>query len=118
MRQEPGVAASDPSQRLVELVRAVGPRVTSHGCPLRNVLAEFPDRRHPVHQAVAAHFIRVRARLRELAAATPAAEPDRLADRVMIILDGLSADGPIFGDDVVKAAVAFAEDVLLTARPR
>ncbi|WP_329044181.1 TetR/AcrR family transcriptional regulator [Amycolatopsis sp. NBC_01488] len=108
-----GARAAAPQRPLVELVRAVGVRATrpgSRGCPLRTTLAEFPDRRHPAHRVAADHLVRARAQVRELAAGAP--DPERLADRVMLIIDGLYATGPLFGDDAAKAAVAFAEDVV------
>jgi AcrR family transcriptional regulator len=115
---------SDPADQLVELVCAVGARAVapgSRGCPLRTTLAEFADFGHPVHRVAEAHFVRVRAQLRGLAGKTGAADPDRLADRFMLILDGLYANGPAFGEAGAKTAVAFAEDVLRSAaraRPR
>lgn len=108
-------AADGPEGQLVELVREVGIRVNvpgTRGCPLRNTFAEFPEREHPAHQVSLDHFVRVRTQLRELARSTPAAEPDRLADRVMFIIDGLYTNGPIFGEEGMKTAVAFAEDVV------
>ncbi|MEV6640368.1 TetR/AcrR family transcriptional regulator [Amycolatopsis sp. NPDC051371] len=110
-----GVRAATPERRLVELVREAGVRATapgSRGCALRATLAEFPERRHPAHRVAVDHLVRARTQLRELAAETSAADPQRLADRVMVIIDGLYANGPIFGDDAAKAAVAFAEDVV------
>lgn len=108
-------AADAPERHLVELVREVGVRVTepgTRGCPLRNTFAEFPDRRHPAHRVSMDHFVRVRTQLRDLAAGTSAPEPERLADRIMFIIDGLYTNGPIFGDEGAKSAVAFAEDVV------
>jgi len=46
-----------------------------------------------------------------------AADPDELADRFLLILDGLYANGPAFGVAGAKTAVAFAEDVLRSAVP-
>ncbi|MEU8633334.1 TetR/AcrR family transcriptional regulator [Amycolatopsis sp. NPDC048633] len=110
-----GVRAATPERRLVELVREAGVQVTrpgSRGCPLRATLAEFPEPRHPAHRVAVDYLVRARTQLRELAAETSAADPTRLADRVMVIIDGLYANGPIFGDDAAKAAIAFAEDVV------
>jgi hypothetical protein len=58
------------------------------------------------------HFARVRTQLRGLAARTRAPDPERLADRIMVIIDGLYTNGPVFGDEGAKVAVAFAEDVV------
>ncbi|MGW3959483.1 TetR/AcrR family transcriptional regulator [Amycolatopsis sp. NPDC005003] len=108
-------AAATPEGHLVELVREVGERVNepgTRGCPLRNTFAEFPDRDHPAHRVSVDHFVRVRTQLRQLAAKTSAPDPQRLADRIMVIIDGLYTNGPIFGDEGAKTAVAFAEDVV------
>jgi hypothetical protein len=59
--------------------------------------------------------VRVRTQLRELARTTAAAEPDQLADRIMVIIDGLYTNGPIFGEEGTKTAIAFAEDVVRAA---
>ncbi|WP_063607779.1 TetR/AcrR family transcriptional regulator [Amycolatopsis rifamycinica] len=110
-------AASDAGPQLVELVREVGVRVNepgSRGCPLRTTFAEFPEREHPAHQVSLDHFVRVRTQLRELAGETSAPDPERLADRIMFIIDGLYTNGPIFGAEGAKTAVAFAEDVVRT----
>jgi AcrR family transcriptional regulator len=109
---------SDPADQLVEVVCAVAARAVapgSRGCPLRTTLAEFADSGHPVHRIAEAHFVRVRAQLRGLAEKTGAEDPGRLADRLMLILDGLYANGPAFGEAGAKTAVAFAEDVLRSA---
>ncbi|WIY02149.1 TetR/AcrR family transcriptional regulator [Amycolatopsis mongoliensis] len=108
-------AAAAPERQLVELVREVGVRATrpgSRGCPLRATLAEFPEPRHPAHRVAVDQLVRARTRLRELAGETSAADPGRLADRVMVIIDGLYASGPVFGGDAAEAAVTFAEDVV------
>jgi AcrR family transcriptional regulator len=110
-------AAGGADRQLVELVREVGVRVSepgTRGCPLRTTFAEFPDRRHPAHRVSMDHFARVRTQLRDLAAETPAPDPERLADRIMFIIDGLYTNGPIFGGEGAKVAVAFAEDVVRT----
>lgn len=112
-----GVRAATPERRLVELVREAGVRATapgSRGCALRATLAEFPERRHPAHRVAVEHLTRARSQLCQLAAETSAPDPQRLADRVLLIIDGLYANAPIFGDDTVKAAVAFAEDLVRT----
>jgi AcrR family transcriptional regulator len=111
-------AAGTPERQLVELVREVGARVVepgTRGCPLRNTFSEFPDREHPAHRVSMDHFVRVRTQLRELARTTAAAEPDQLADRIMVIIDGLYTNGPIFGEEGTKTAIAFAEDVVRAA---
>ncbi|BAL93161.1 putative TetR-family transcriptional regulator [Actinoplanes missouriensis 431] len=58
------------------------------GCATLNVTSEFPDESHPAHQAALAHKREVLHWLREQAAQAGAANPDALADQLMIVLDG------------------------------
>ncbi|QNP75225.1 TetR/AcrR family transcriptional regulator [Streptomyces roseirectus] len=103
-----------PEDQLVELVRAVqGMAPNTRGCPLRNTHAEFPDPGHPAHQVSLKHFQDVREQLRELARRTPAAHPDRLGDRIMLIIDGLYVSGSTLGPTGAGAtAVGLAQDVV------
>jgi AcrR family transcriptional regulator len=107
---------SDPAGALVSLVRAVADKSLcngTRGCPLRNTFAEFPDPAHPAHQVAADHFKDVRALLHSLAAQTSAADPGRLADRVMLIIDGVYANGATLGSEgAAPAAVQFAEEIV------
>ncbi|MFD7291896.1 TetR/AcrR family transcriptional regulator [Streptomyces sp. NPDC059897] len=106
--------AAAPEDRLVELVRAVrGMAPNARGCPLRNAHAEFPDPDHPAHQVSLRHFRRVREQLRDLARGTPAADPGRLADRILLIIDGLYVNAwSSASTGAAEAAVGLAGDVV------
>jgi hypothetical protein len=86
------------------------------GCSLRNTHAEFPDPEHPAHQ-VAVEFVReLRARLRTLAKRAGAPDPRTLADRILLILDGLLVNGAVLGNrGAARAAVSFAEEAVRNA---
>ncbi|WP_157987511.1 TetR/AcrR family transcriptional regulator [Jiangella endophytica] len=104
----------DPAEQLLEIVRSVQHTTPgTRGCPLRNTHAEFPDPAHPAHQVSMDHFREAREQLRELARATGAPRPDRLGDRIMLILDGLYVSGSIFGTSMTDDAVDFARDVIV-----
>ncbi|MFJ7910360.1 TetR/AcrR family transcriptional regulator [Kitasatospora sp. NPDC096204] len=107
-------AVESPEERLVELVRAVRSMApNARGCPLRNTQAEFPDPDHPAHQVSVKHFRRVREQLRDLARRTAAANPERLGDRIMLIIDGVYVNGSTLGSTgAAEAAVEFAGDVV------
>ncbi|MFJ7423939.1 TetR/AcrR family transcriptional regulator [Streptomyces uncialis] len=107
-------AAETPAEQLVEVVRAVQTMAPgTRGCSLRNTHAEFPHPDHPAHRISVEHFRTVREQLRELARRTSAANPDRLGDRIMLIIDGLYASGSILGaTGAAAAAVEFARDVI------
>jgi AcrR family transcriptional regulator len=103
-----------PQDQLVELVRIVGENVPgTRGCPLRNTYAEFPDPDHPAHQVALEHFSTVREQLCELARQTSAPAPERLADRVLLIINGLyiNASG-VSAEESAAIAVQLAQDVV------
>jgi AcrR family transcriptional regulator len=110
--------ASDPARRLVALVNGVAQRAAEdgfRGCPLRNAYAEFPDRTHPAHQVIVTHYSERQRHLRELAHHAQARDPEALADRIALIIDGINANGAVLGTaGALKAAVAFAEDTVTT----
>lgn len=97
-----------PRTRLLALFDALAEQVQPErcrGCPFLMTLAEFPDRDHPARVEAVATKAWVRQYLRgltaELAADTPVADPDELADQIVIIMEGvyasvqaLGADGP------------------------
>jgi len=111
-----GPHESDPAAALVSLVRAVADKsicAGTRGCPLRNTYAEFPDPTHPAHQVAADHFKDVRTLLHSLAAQTNAADPGTLADRIMLIIDGVYANGATLGAaGAAPSAVTFAEYIV------
>jgi len=109
-------AASGPMPPLVALVDVVAREAAAEGfrgCPLRNAFAEFPDPSHPAHQVIVAHYAERRDHLRDLAGRTGAPDPDALADRIALIIDGINANGAVLGGTgAIRAAVAFAEDTV------
>jgi AcrR family transcriptional regulator len=111
-----GSHEDDPAAALVALVRAVTDSSIcsgNRGCPLRNTFAEFPDPSHPAHRVASDHFRDVRALLHSLAGRTSAADPGLLADRVMLIIDGVYANGATLGPNgAAPAAVQFAEEIV------
>lgn len=106
--------ADTPEEQLVELVRTVQSMApNTRGCPLRNTHAEFPDPDHPAHRISLQHFTDVHEQLRALARRTAAADPDRLGDRIMLIIDGLYVSGSILGASGAAAtAVDLARDLV------
>jgi AcrR family transcriptional regulator len=110
----------DPAAQLVGIVRAVADDVSApeyRGCALRNTYAEFPERDHPAHRVSLDHVRSMRADLRRLAEQAGADDPDALAARVMLILDGLYTNGIVLGGESAGAAIALAEEVVRAAVP-
>ncbi len=111
--------ADDPAGQLVAVVRTAVDRVSApgfRGCPFLNIHAEFPDPAHPAHRIAVEHRAEVRAHLRSVAKQAGAREPEVLADRIMLIIDGVYANGAVLGNEgAAPAAVTFAEEIVRAA---
>nr|BFE37320.1 TetR/AcrR family transcriptional regulator [Actinomadura rugatobispora] len=107
-------SGGQPEEQLVELVRLVGASVPGpRGCPIRNTYAEFPDEGHPVHRAAQEHFGTVREQVCELTRRTAAVDPERLADRILLIINGLFTTGSVLSTaENAKVAVELTQDVI------
>ncbi|MDT3396619.1 TetR/AcrR family transcriptional regulator [Streptomyces sp. B1866] len=113
-------AGADPAEHIRAVVAHVAHETTQEGfrgCVLRNAFAEFPDRDHPAHRLIVGHYTERHADLRELAVRAGARDPDALADRIALIIDGVNGNGPVLGrEGAAKAAVAFADEAVRAAR--
>lgn len=79
------------------------------GCPMLNTSTEFPDGGHPAHVVAADHKTQVRDWLRSLAADAGATDPDRLADELLIVLNGAYATTSVLDQDLFgRRAAALA----------
>ena len=111
--------ADDPAKQLVALVRAAAGQVAApdfQGCPFRTAHAQFPDPEHPANKIATRHLQHLRARLRALAGRAEASDPREVADRLMLIIDGVYTNGSVLGRrGATPAAVAFAEAVVSEA---
>ncbi|GAA2339226.1 hypothetical protein OKJ48_10865 [Streptomyces kunmingensis] len=88
------------------------------GCPVTNTHAEFSDAGHPAHALSIAYYDQVHGGLIDLARQAGAADPRGLADRLMLIIDGLNVSGAARGrEGAAPAGVAFAEEVIRRALP-
>jgi AcrR family transcriptional regulator len=109
----------DPAGQLVAIVSMVAELATApgfRGCTVRNTHAEFPGEDHPAHAIAISYYNLVHDGLLDLAKRAGAADPRTLADRIMLIIDGLNANGAARGrDGAAPAAVAFAEEVVRQA---
>jgi AcrR family transcriptional regulator len=84
------------------------------GCPFLNAAAEYPDPTSPVRQAIDDHRRRKHDLLRSLLAADGHPHPDRAADILTVLGDGLligsHLDNPANFRDLVRAAVTAVLD--------
>ena len=111
--------SGDPAAQLVALVQDASDRVAEpnyRGCPFQNVHAEFPDPAHPANRITVEHRAEMLSALRNLAEQAGAANPHTLADRLLLIIDGVYANGALLGSrGASAAAVDFASEVVRAA---
>ncbi|MEO8045066.1 MAG: TetR family transcriptional regulator [Spartobacteria bacterium] len=84
-------AGRSPEARLLAVfdwLRILFGRADYNGCAFIRALSEFPEPRHPVHQAAWSHKQAVRKLLMRLAAEAGAKEPAALADALRLLIDG------------------------------
>lgn len=109
----------DPAGQLIAIVDAVAQRAAApgfRGCPLRNSLPSFPEADHPARRVILDYHLARRALLRDLATRAGARDPRTLADKIMLLIDGLHASGPLLGaEGAGQAAVDFARDAIASA---
>ncbi len=108
--------AGDPVRQMLALVEFFHDSARDpgfHGCIYYNTSSEFRDSAHPGRQEAVAHLKRVHGLVRELSAQAGVADPDGLADAMMLIIGGLLANAEALGDTgPVRAALPTAEAVI------
>lgn len=88
------------------------------GCPFVNSAAEFPDRAHPVRLAVDRHKCGVKKHLLDLAENAGLSDPQRLARRLFLLLEGAFLTGALENDEgVVLIARDLAAELIDAAQP-
>lgn len=110
-----GVAAqfpNDPAGELDAHMRWIGERLARsnyRGCPQINVAAEFAEQDHPARLVSQRHMQALRQRLREVAVRLGAAEPDRLAAQLAVLVNGAFVSAGLLsaeeGTTVLRAAL-------------
>ncbi|MEV0996589.1 TetR/AcrR family transcriptional regulator [Nonomuraea sp. NPDC050202] len=78
------------------------------GCAFVNTAAEYPDPAHPVRQAIAEHRRWTRDLYRDLLAADGHPDPERTADVLLLVRDGLVVGFDLDDPATVRAAVETA----------
>ena len=85
------------------------------GCPFVNAVAELGEPRHAANQIAVAFKEQRRTWFRELLIRLDAADPDRLATQLMLLVDGAIAAALVRGDPKMAGAAKEAARVLLAA---
>src|SRR5207302_1915421 len=110
--------AGDPRGQLdavLDMIAATASHPKWRGCPFLNTGTEFPEPDHPARAVILAHKSAVRERLRALAAAARARDPDLLAQQLQLLIDGAYAIGQSLGPNGPAKTVASAGRALIAA---
>ncbi|MFH6785733.1 MULTISPECIES: TetR/AcrR family transcriptional regulator [Methylobacterium] len=118
----------DPRAGLVAFLSGIAERSARpgfRGCGLSNAAVEYPEAGHPVREAVLDGKRVLHARLAAAAAAAGAAgiedgaagitSPVRLADALLLLIEGAFACGQIFGAEGPNRTLAAAAEALIAA---
>jgi AcrR family transcriptional regulator len=110
--------ARDPRRRLLAIFDVFDDWFRSpdfEGCSFINVLLEYPDADHPLHQAAAAYLERIRDFLRELAGDAGIADPAGFAGQWHILMKGSIVAAGEGDRDAARRAKAMGRLVLAAA---
>src|ERR1700730_11066831 len=105
--------AGDPCALLDALLSGIAERIGRpgyRGCPFLNLMTEFPDQNHPGRVVARGNKEELRARLATIVAKLGAADPNRVASQLALIINGAYATGLIaepadLRGDLVDAAL-------------
>jgi AcrR family transcriptional regulator len=111
--------ADDPGAQLVAIMKLAAMQVDVpdyRGCAFRTCYGEFRDPGHPAGEVAAEQMRDVSAQVHALAGGTGANDPELLAERVWLVLEGLYASGAHPGGDRAgEVAVALVEELVANA---
>lgn len=99
--------------RAFELLSRLGSEPDYRGCPFINIAAEYPDPAHRVRQAIDEHREWVRRLFYDLLLADGHPDPDRTAEILVLLKDGLAVGLNLDAPAAVSAAVRDAATRIL-----
>ncbi len=107
--------ADDPARQIVAIVELVAEQVGSSGycgCPFLKAHAEFDDPRHPGRRIPRTHLRELSDELYSLARRARSRRPRVVADRIMLVIEGLYATGDVLGHALVRSALELTNDIV------
>jgi AcrR family transcriptional regulator len=111
----------DPKGQLTAFFQGLAARLREpgyRGCALSNAAVEYPQETHPARAEAVAFKTAVRARFLGKAQAMGVREPQKLADSLLLLVEGAFNNVQIFGPDGPSGVVAEAADALIEAALR
>jgi AcrR family transcriptional regulator len=112
--------AGDPGRQIVAIVGLVADQVGApdyHGCPFLKAYAEHAGDDHPGRLIPTRHLQVLADRIHALAEQARWREPRVVADRIMLVIQGMYATGAVLGDAWAQAGVAFVDEIVADAQP-
>lgn len=112
-------SVADPAEQLRAVMRHFADKMTKpdfRGCPMSNTAVEFPEPGHPGRVVLEGCKTDLRMRLGELARKLDVADPEGLADGLLLIVEGAFASHHIFGSQGPSAAMMATADALINAQ--
>jgi AcrR family transcriptional regulator len=108
----------DPRAQLLDYLSGLGKRAVQNGyrgCGLTNAAVEYPESEHPARAVAVEHKLTLRRRLNEMAAGMGAADPQALADGLLLLIEGAFVSSQLFGAGGPAGRVAEMADKLIQA---
>jgi AcrR family transcriptional regulator len=112
-------APDDPLEQLRSIVRYFAEKLVRpefRGCALSNTAVEFPEPDHPGRKVLETCKADVRARIGTLTRQLRVADPDGLADGLVLIIEGAMASHHIFGSQGPSTAMMATANALIDAQ--
>lgn len=119
-RFDEAVAAhpGDPRAQILAFLTRVGKRTQKpgyRGCGMTNAVVEYPEQDHPARLVSEENKRELRRRLRAMAKAMGAGEPDTLGDGLLLLIEGAYISGQLFGAGGPARTVARNTELLIAA---
>ncbi|RAK67373.1 TetR/AcrR family transcriptional regulator [Phenylobacterium kunshanense] len=111
----------DPRAQILAVFDALGAQVAEpgrRGCALTNAAVEYPAAEHPGRLVTVEHKLQLRERLRAMTKAMDARKPKKLADALLLLIEGVYVSSQIFGPDGPAGAARMAAEALIEAHTR
>jgi AcrR family transcriptional regulator len=111
-------AVDEPRAKLVAAFEATAKLASSPrclGCTFQAAASEFPELDHPGHRVALAHKRHALERFADLAGQAGLRDPDRLADHLLLLMDGAWVAARMFGPHNHATSVADAARALIEA---
>lgn len=111
----------DPIGQLEAILEMMASDIASpefRGCALSNAAVEFPEPSHPARLVAEECKIGIRSRLVDLARRLPIADPDALADGLLLLIEGAASMRHTSGSQGPASALVTTGETLIAAHLR